>query len=317
MRYLTARLGHLLAVLFSVTLLTFMLVNVLPGDIAYDIAGLDASEEDVQAIREDLGLNRPVLLRYIEWLGGVITGDWGHSYRTGEPVLEAIMNRFPVSLELVIIAQIIALLLAVPLGVISALRNNSRFDRVVAVTGFFCLSIPNFLMAIILIYIFGLWLNWLPVTGYEPISEGLWDNVRNFILPSLSFALAEWTVLTRVLRSDMIGVLQEDYISMARAKGMPVHRILWVHAMRPSSFSLITLLGLQVGALIGGSIIIESIFALPGVGRLLIGSIFARDFMIIQGCITLIALAYVAINFTVDICYALLDPRVRTARAPG
>ena len=317
MRYLTARLGHLLAVLFSVTLLTFMLVNVLPGDIAYDIAGLDASEEDVQAIREDLGLNRPVLLRYIEWLGGVVTGDWGHSYRTGEPVLEAIMSRFPVSLELVIIAQIIALLLAVPLGVISALRNNSRFDRVVAVTGFFCLSIPNFLMAIILIYIFGLWLHWLPVTGYEPISEGLWDNVRNFILPSLSFALAEWTVLTRVLRSDMIGVLQEDYISMARAKGMPVHRILWVHAMRPSSFSLITLLGLQVGALIGGSIIIESIFALPGVGRLLIGSIFARDFMIIQGCITLIALAYVVINFTVDICYALLDPRVRTARAHG
>ena len=227
------------------------------------------------------------------------------------------MSRFPVSLELVIIAQIIALLLAVPLGVISALRNNSRFDRVVAITGFFCLSIPNFLMAIILIYIFGLWLHWLPVTGYEPISEGLWDNVRNFILPSLSFALAEWTVLTRVLRSDMIGVLLEDYISMARAKGMPVHRILWVHAMRPSSFSLITLLGLQVGALIGGSIIIESIFALPGVGRLLIGSIFARDFMIIQGCITLIALAYVVINFTVDICYALLDPRVRTARAHG
>ena len=317
MRYLTARVGHLLAVLFSVTLLTFMLVNVLPGDIAYDIAGLDASEEDVQAIREDLGLNRPVLLRYIEWLGGVITGDWGHSYLTGEPVLEAIMSRFPVSLELVIIAQIIALLLAVPLGVISALRNNSRFDRVVAVTGFFCLSIPKFLMAIILIYIFGLWLNWLPGTGYEPISEGLWDNVRNFILPSLSFALAEWTVLTRVLRSDMIGVLQEDYISMARAKGMPVHRILWVHAMRPSSFSLITLLGLQVGALIGGSIIIESIFALPGVGRLLIGSIFARAFMIIQGCITLIAVAYVAINFTVDICYALLDPRVRAARAHG
>ena len=317
MRYLTARLGHLLAVLFAVTFVTFMLVNVLPGDIAYDIAGLDASEEDVQAIREDLGLDRPVMLRYIEWLGGVLTGDWGLSYRTGEPVLEAIMSRFPVSLELVIIAQIIALLLAVPLGVISALRNNSRFDRVVAVTGFFCLSIPNFLMAIILIYIFGLWLHWLPVTGYEPISEGLWDNVRNFILPSLSFALAEWTVLTRVLRSDMIGVLQEDYISMARAKGMPVHRILWVHAMRPSSFSLITLLGLQVGALIGGSIIIESIFALPGVGRLLIGSIFARDFMIIQGCITIIALAYVAINFTVDICYALLDPRIRTARAHG
>ncbi len=294
-----------------------MLVNVLPGDIAYDIAGLDATEQEVQAIREDLGLNRPALLRYVEWLGGVLSGDWGQSFRTGEPVLEAIMSRFPVSLELVILAQIIALLLAVPLGVISALRVNSKFDRAIAVSGFFCLSIPNFLMAIILIYIFGMWLQWLPVTGYERLSDGLWLNLRNFILPALSFALAEWTILTRVLRADMIGVLQEDYISMARAKGMPVQRILWVHAMRPSSFSLITLLGLQVGALIGGSIIIESIFALPGVGRLLIGSIFASDFMIIQGCITLIAVAYVVINFTVDICYALLDPRVRTARSHG
>ncbi len=317
MRYLASRLVHLLAVLLSVTILTFMLVNVLPGDIAYDIAGLDATEQEVQAIREDLGLNRPALLRYVEWLGGVLSGDWGQSFRTGEPVLEAIMSRFPVSLELVILAQIIALLLAVPLGVISALRVNSKFDRAIAVSGFFCLSIPNFLMAIILIYIFGMWLQWLPVTGYERLSDGLWLNLRNFILPALSFALAEWTILTRVLRADMIGVLQEDYISMARAKGMPVQRILWVHAMRPSSFSLITLLGLQVGALIGGSIIIESIFALPGVGRLLIGSIFARDFMIIQGCITLIAVAYVVINFTVDICYALLDPRVRTARSHG
>ncbi len=317
MRYLTARFVHLLAVLLAVTFVTFMLVNVLPGDIAYDIAGLDSSEEEVQAIREEIGLNRPVLVRYARWLGGFLTGDWGHSFRTGEPVLEAIMTRFPVSLELVLIAQIMALLLALPLGVISALRANSRFDRIVTVGGFFCLSVPNFMMAIILIYVFGLWLNWLPVTGYEPISEGLWVNLRNFILPSLSFALAEWTLLARVLRSDMIGVLQEDYISMARAKGMPVRRILWVHAMRPSSFSLITLLGLQVGVLIGGSIIIESIFALPGVGRLLIGSIFARDFMVIQGCVTFIAVAYVVINFGVDICYALLDPRVRSAKFHG
>jgi len=317
MRYLAGRLGHLLVVLFAVTFVTFILVNVLPGDIAYDIAGLDASEAEVQAIRLDLGLDRPAVVRYIEWLGGVLTGDWGQSYRTGEPVIEAIMSRFPVSLELVIIAQIMALLLALPLGIISALRANSRFDRIVTTAGFFCLAVPNFMMAIILIYIFGLWLHWLPVTGYESLSEGLWANLRNFILPALSFALAEWTLLARVLRSDMIGVLQEDYISMARAKGMPLRRILWVHALRPSSFSLITLLGLQVGALIGGSIIIESIFALPGVGRLLVGSIFARDFLVIQGCVTFIAVAYVVINFSVDIRYALLDPRVRTARSHG
>lgn len=317
MRYLTARLGHLLLVLFAVTFVTFMLVNVLPGDVAYDIAGLDASEEDVQAIREEIGLNRPALLRYVEWLGGILVGDWGISYITSEPVWDAVKSRFPVSFELVLIAQIMALMLAIPLGIISALRVNSRFDRVVAVAGFFCLSVPNFMMAIILIYVFGLWLQWLPVTGYEPMSEGLWVNLRNFILPSASFALAEWTILARVLRSDMIGVLQEDYISMARAKGMPVKRILWVHALRPSSFSMITIFGLQMGALIGGSIIIESIFALPGVGRLLVQAVFLRDFMVIQGCVTIIAVAYVVINFSVDICYALLDPRIRVAKSHG
>ena len=317
MRYVIGRFGHLVAVLFLVTVVTFLLVNVMPGDIAYDIAGQEASEEEVQAIREDLGLNRPVVIRYVDWLFGMVTGDWGISYRTGEPVTEAILSRFPVSLELMIVAQLLAVLLAVPLGIFSALRATGKVDRLVTVTGFFFLSVPSFMMAIILIYIFGLWLNWLPVTGYERISEGLWTNLRNFILPALSIALAEWTLLTRVLRADMIGVLQEDYISMARAKGMPMHRILWVHAMRPSSFSLITLLGLQVGGLIGGSIIIESIFALPGVGRLLVTAIFTRDFMIIQGCVTFIAVGYVLINFAVDMCYALLDPRVRTARAHG
>ncbi|MCH9673513.1 MAG: ABC transporter permease [Gammaproteobacteria bacterium] len=317
MRYALRRLRHLLIVLFAVTFLTFILVNVLPGDIAYDIAGQDASEEYVQAIREDLGLNRPVVVRYLSWLAGVLQGDWGASYRTGEPVWEAIITRFPVSFELMVIAQVFAVLLAIPLGILSAVRSNSTSDRVIAVAGFFCFSVPPFMMAIILIYIFGLWLGLLPVTGYEPLSSGLWNNLRSFILPALSFALAEWTALMRVLRADMIGVLQEDYISMARSKGIPTARILWVHAMRPSSFSFITLLGLQVGNLIGGSIIIESIFALPGVGRLLIGAINARDFIVIQGCVTFIALAYVIINFTVDMCYALLDPRVRAARSHG
>ncbi|MEM7255711.1 MAG: ABC transporter permease, partial [Pseudomonadota bacterium] len=218
MRYVLRRLRHLLIVLFAVTFLTFILVNVLPGDIAYDIAGQDASEEDVQAIREDLGLNRPVVLRYFAWLGGVLTGDWGASYRTGEPVWDAIITRFPVSFELMVIAQVFAVLLAIPLGILSALRPNSTSDRIIAVSGFFCFSVPAFMMAIILIYIFGLWWGILPVTGYEPLSAGLWENLRTFILPAFSFALAEWTALMRVLRADMIGVLQEDYISMARAK---------------------------------------------------------------------------------------------------
>lgn len=317
MLYVLRRLRYLLSVLFVVTLLTFLLVNVLPGDIAYDIAGQEASEEDIEAIREELGLNQPVLIRYGQWLGGVLTGDWGVSFRTGEPVMEAILSRFPVTLELTLLAQFFAILVAIPLGIVSALKASGKLDRGIAVGSFFFLSVPPFMMAILLIYVFGLWWNILPVTGYEPLSEGLWANLRTFILPALSFALGQWTVLMRVLRADMIGVLQENYISMARAKGLSTRRILWMHALRPSSFSLVTTVGLQFGAIVSGSIIIESIFALPGVGRLLIGAVFARDFIVIQGCVTFVAIAYVFINFTVDLCYAFLDPRIRGSRAHG
>ncbi len=317
MRFLFWRLRRLVVVLFCVTLFTFLLVNVLPGDIAYDIAGQDASEADVQQIREDLGLNRPVLLRYFSWLGGVFSGDWGKSFRTGEPVMEAILSRFPVSLQLMLLAQIFALALAVPMGVLSAYKSGRRVDRWIAGIGFACVSVPPFIAAILLILFFSLYLQVLPATGYEPISAGLWANLKGMLLPALSFALAEWTVLMRALRAEMIGVLQEDYIAMARAKGMSDLRILIVHALRPSSFSLITLVGLQVGQLIGGSIIIESIFGLPGVGRLLINAIFARDFIMIQGCVTFIAIAYVIVNFTVDVIYAALDPRIRVRMSHG
>ncbi|MDP6688553.1 MAG: ABC transporter permease [Alphaproteobacteria bacterium] len=317
MRYILRRLRRLCIVMFAVTLLTFLLVNVLPGDIAYDIAGQDASEEDVQAIREDLGLNRPVLVRYISWLSGVFVGDWGASFRTGEPVLEAITSRFPVSLELMLFAQLLALLLAVPLGVVSAYRAGSRLDRGIAAAGFAAVSMPAFMVAILLILLFSMYLSVLPATGYEPISEGLWANLRGMILPALSIALAEWTILMRTLRAEMIGVLQEDYIALARAKGMADWHILVVHALRPSSFTLITLMGLQVGNLIGGSIIIESIFGIPGVGRLLINAIYARDFIVIQGCVTFIAIAYVLANFLVDMAYALLDPRIRVSAQHG
>lgn len=317
MRFLLLRLRRLVVVLFAVTLLTFLLVNVLPGDVAYDIAGLDASEEEVQQIRADLGIDGPVLLRYVTWLGAFLVGDWGESYITGEPVTEAIFSRFPVSLELMILAQLFAVALALPFGIVSAYRSGGRLDRWIAGGAFLSISMPPFMVAILLIFLFTLYFQVLPATGYAPLSEGLWQNLRYFILPALSFALAEWTVLMRVLRADMIGVLQQDYIAMARAKGLPTLRIILVHALRPSSFSMITILGLQVGSLIGGSIIIESIFALPGVGRLLVNAIYSRDFIVIQGAVTFIAVAYVLINFTVDMLYAVLDPRIRVEAAHG
>lgn len=317
MRFLLLRLRRLTIVFFTVTVLTFLLVNVLPGDVAYDIAGQNASEEEVQEIRKDLGLDRPVFVRYAEWLGNFVTGDWGRSFRTSEPVMEAILSRFPVSFELMVVGQTMALMLALPLALLSAWRPNTWLDRTIASGSFMSLSVPPFMAAIVLILLFALYLDLFPATGYVPISEDLWQNLSAFILPGLSIALAEWTVLMRVLRADLIGVLQEDYIALARAKGLPTWRILLLHALRPASFSTITIIGLQIGSLIGGSIIIETIFALPGVGRLLINAIYARDFLIVQGVVTFIALGYVLINFTVDVLYLILDPRIRSERAHG
>ncbi|GJL88270.1 MAG: ABC transporter permease [Minwuia thermotolerans] len=317
MRYVLKRVRRLVVVIFAVTLFTFLLVNVLPGDVAYDIAGQDASEEEVQAIRADLGLDRPVMVRYVEWLGDFVQGDWGRSFRTDEPVVEAILSRFPVSLELMLVAQVFALILAVPFGIIAAYRAGRTTDRAIATAGFMSLSIPSFMAAILLILIVSLNLGWLPTSEYEPLSEGLWANLRAFILPALAIAMAEWVILMRVLRADMIGVLQQDYISLARAKGLPVWHVILRHALKPASFSMITVLGLQIGNLVGGSIIIESIFALPGVGRLLINAIYARDFIVVQGVVVFIAFAYVMVNFIVDLLYAVLDPRIRTERADG
>jgi peptide/nickel transport system permease protein len=222
-----------------------------------------------------------------------------------------------VSFELMLLAQLIALSLAIPAGVISAFRPNGRADQIIGSLAFASVSMPSFMTAILLIFVMALGLGWLPATGYEPLSEGLWANLRPMILPALSLALVEWTVLMRTLRAEMIAVLQENYIALARAKGMSNLRILLVHALRPSSFSMITLLGLQVARLLGGTIIIEQIFGIPGVGRLLIHAVYTRDFIVIQGCVTFFALAFVTANFLVDIAYAYLDPRVRTGGAHG
>ena len=317
MRYLGRKLLRLVFVVAAVTTLTFLLVALLPGDIAYLVVGPTATPAEVEAVRQQLGLDRPMLVRYGEWLAALAHGDLGVSLRTSEPVSEAILSRLPVTIELMLLAQVIAVALAVPLGVLCAYRQNRWIDRLVTFAGFAMISIPPFVMALVLIFTVALRLGWLPATGYVPLSEGLWDNLRTFALPALSIALIEWVTLMRLLRNDMIMTLQEDFIAMARAKGLPAWHILLRHALRPSSFSLITILGLQIGALIGGTLIIESIFALPGVGRLLLTGILSRDYVVVQGCILFIAVAYVLINFLVDLTYSFLDPRIRVGGRDG
>jgi peptide/nickel transport system permease protein len=313
--FVARRLLYLVPVLIAVSLLTFLIASLLPGDLAYVILGDQATPEKVAALRADMGLDQPIWWRYLSWLGNVLQGDFGRSFRTGQTVLQIVAERLPVSIELMLLAQLGALAIGIPLAIACAVRSGSAFDRFMTGSAFSMLSVPAFLSAILLIYLFAVELRWLPATGYVPFNEDPIGNLRCFLLPALTLALGEWPVLMRVLRSDMIATLQEDYIAMARAKGLKPSRILLVHALKPSSLTLVTVTGINIGRLIGGTVIVESIFALPGIGRLLLGAIFTRDLVILQGVVLFVAIGYVLMNFIVDMLYAVLDPRIRHGHA--
>jgi peptide/nickel transport system permease protein len=313
--FIARRLLYLVPVLLAVSLLTFLIASLLPGDLAYTILGDQATPANVAALRHDMGLDEPIWWRYLGWLGHVLQGDLGRSFRTGQTVLQAVAERFPVSFELMLFAELIGLAIGVPLAIICAARNGGSFDRFMTGTAFGMLSVPAFLSAILLIYLFAVQLHWLPATGYVPFTEDPIGNLRFMVMPALTLGLAEWPGIMRVLRSDMIATLQEDYIALAKAKGLKPSRILFVHALKPSSLTLITITGINIGRLMGGTVIVETIFALPGIGRLLVGAIGTRDLIILQGAVLCIACGYVLINFIVDMLYAVIDPRIRHGHA--
>ena len=313
--FIARRLLYLVPVLIAVSLLTFSIASLLPGDLAYVILGDQATPEKVAALRADMGLDQPILWRYLGWLGHVLQGDFGRSFRTGQTVLQAVAERLPISIELMLLAQLGALAIGVPVAIICAARSGGPFDRFMTGTAFGMLSVPTFLSAILLIYLFAVELRVLPATGYVPLAEDPLANLRFFVLPSLTLVLAEWAGIMRVLRSDMIATLQEDYIALAKAKGLTPGRILFVHALKPSSLTLVTVTGINIGRLIGGAVIVETIFALPGIGRLLVSAISTRDLIILQGVVLLVAAGFVIINFIVDMLYAVLDPRIRHGHA--
>lgn len=310
MRFIGGKLLHLAVVLTAVTVLTFGMLNLLPASTAHAVAGPNATAEDIAGIHKALGLDDPPVIRYGRWLAGALRGELGTSHVSGQPVADILISHLPVTIELIVLAQLFALLLAIPVAILSAWRAESRFDRYFTTLGLGLTSIPSYALAVVLVYVFSLHLKWLPATGFVPLSEGIWPNLKGLLLPAVSIALVEWVILMRVLRSELIDTLQEDFILLARAKGLPDWKILLRHALRPSFFGTLTVLGLQIGSLIGGAVIIEQLFALPGVGRLLVSSIFAQDFPMVQGCVLLITLGYVAINFLVDLGYGLLDPRL-------
>ena len=310
------RLVHLLVVLFFVTLFVALLTAMLPGDPVDAIAGF-GSPEQKDALREDLGLDDPVYVQYGRWIGDFVTGDLGGYYSvTGErPVMDRVRDSLPVSLQLMVYAQVLALVIAIPAGVWTAYRAGSRADKAANATAFGMLAIPNFALALVLAYYVGVEAGWLPVSGYVKPSEDLVEHIRRMAMPAIALAVGQVAVYMRLLRSDMIATLQEDFITMAKSKGVSPRRVLWRHALRPSSLTLLTVAGLNVGTLIGGAVIVEVIFSMPGIGTLLYEAIQARQYIALQSLVALIAVGYVLINFLVDVLYAVLDPRIRHARA--
>jgi peptide/nickel transport system permease protein len=313
-RLLLNRLVRLAATLLAVSFLTFLMVNLLPGDPVNSILPPESqTPERIAQVRADLGLDDPLPKQYVEWLGGVVQFDFGQSYRTNQPVREALLQRLPVTVELAILAIGIAVVFGVPLGVISAYKQGQRLDTVISSIVQFMLSIPAFVAAVFFIYLFAVQFQVLPATGWTRITNDLYGNLKTAILPAVALSLSQLAIYTRLVRADMITTLQENFVLSARAKGLTNRFILFRHALRPSSLSLITVVGLNIGILLGGTVVIEKIFALPGIGGLLIDSIGQRDYLVVQGVVLLIATSYVVINTVVDLVYAMVDPRIRVS----
>jgi peptide/nickel transport system permease protein len=322
-RLIGRRLIQLLIVLIVVSFFTFLLIRLLPGDPTQVIIPFGTPHQRAQ-LRADLGLNKSFLAQYWDYMTGLVQGHLGHQYNSGRPVSELVNQSLPVSLELMIYAQVIALVIAIPLGVFAAYRSGTRADNGINTTAFALLALPNFVLALVLSFFIGAKLKWLPTGGYAPgwldpffdssRHPDFLQHIRYMVLPSVTLAVGQIAVYMRLLRSDMIATLQENFITLAKAKGISNRRILWRHALRPSSLTLMTVAGLNVGTLIGGAVVVEVIFQIPGVGSLLLQGVLRRDYGLVQGLALLSGTAVVVISLLTDLAQAAADPRVRLAR---
>ena len=311
MRSFRSKLFRLLPVLLMVTFATFAMVRLLPGDPARSFLGPEAPKEQVELLREEMGLNKNVFIAYGEWVASVAQVDLGESYRTDQAVTEALRERLPVSFQLMVMAQVFALVVSIPLGVLTAYRAGGFVDRLWSGLAFGTIAIPGFVLGLLLIYVFPVTLGWFRISGFTRLSDDLLGNLNSMILPALTLGLLQVAIYSRLLRSDMIDTLQQDFVTVARAKGLSTRRILLGHALRPSSFSLLTLAGLNIGQMLSGAVVVEFLFGLPGVGSLMISSILGRDLLTLQGAMLFIVVSYVLLNLLVDALYMKLDPRIR------
>lgn len=313
---LLRRLGQLVAVLALVSFGVFLLVALLPGDPAAAILGPGRPAEEYTALRSELGLDQPLLTRYLDWLGGAVTGDLGRSIVPPQhDVLDRIGAALPISLQLAVMGLVIALLIAVPLALVSAYREGSVVDRAIGAAVFAVLSVPSFVLGLLLIMLLVDGAGLLPRSQWVRITESFSGNLSHAILPALVIALPEAALFTRILRNDVVRTVREDFVLASRAKGMSPRHVMVNEALRPSSFSLVTVLGIALGTLIGSTVIVEYLFSLPGMGTLVVSSASQGDFPMVQGAALVIAAIYVLVNSTIDVVYGYLDPRTRRAAA--
>ncbi|RAZ77177.1 ABC transporter permease [Mesorhizobium atlanticum] len=309
--YLLKRLIIAALTLVLASMVVFAVMEVLPGDPARLMLGLNASAEQVEALRNQMGLNAPLMLRYLHWVGGLLNLDFGRSYTYSVPVIDLVRERIAVSLPLALIALALSTIIAIPVGVFSASRQGRAGDTLAMGAAQLGVAVPNFWFALMLIYLFAVWLRLVPAGGFPGWGAGIWPALKSLILPAIALALPQAAILGRVARSALIEVLNEDYIRTARAKGLPYRAVLWRHALRNAMIPVLTILGLQFAFLLAGTIIIENVFYLPGLGRLIFQAITQRDLIVVESIVMLLVAAVILINLLVDFSYAIVDPRLR------
>jgi peptide/nickel transport system permease protein len=309
--YLVRRLLAVIPVMLVVATVAFVLIYLAPGDPASVIAGPDATQEDVARLRLQLGLDEALPVQLYRWYGKLLRGDLGDSIFLRRPVLQAIVERLEPTLLLTLGGTMIAVLIGIPAGVVSARYHNSGVDQSFMALALVGLSVPNFLLGLLMILVFGVWLGWLPVAGYVPLEDGAWSTLRSLLMPAGALGLVQSALIARITRSSMLDVLREQYILAGRAKGLEERSIVYKHALKNAIIPTLTVVGITFALLIGGAVVIETVFNIPGVGRLIISAVLRRDYPVVQGVVLLIAVTYTLINLLIDLAYLAIDPRIR------
>ncbi|MFS0645238.1 ABC transporter permease [Siminovitchia sp. 179-K 8D1 HS] len=309
--YIFKRILSLIPILFIVSLVIFFIIHLTPGDPVSYMLGDEATEEQIENAREELGLNLPLYQQYFHWIINVLKGDFGVSFHMNTTVLDAIMSHVGPTLSLAVFAQIIALFIAIPLGIIAAIKRGTAVDQAVMGLSLLGMAVPSFLLALFLVLLIGVHLQWLPVAGYQPLASGLWNHLQYLILPAISLGSIQAALIARMTRSSMLEVLNNNYIHMARSKGVSERKVIYSHALHNAFLPILTVIGQTFGALVTGAVITETIFNIPGLGQLIINSVERRDYTVIQGIVLFVTFIYVMLNLLIDLLYGVVDPRVR------